>query len=184
MEFFKGIIIVLLVTSCIDNSNKELENDEVVLRQVEKKANINDYFEVKFIVKVKENDNFQLFYSQDYFLGFSEEHSIITSFTGSDEYQKVIMKIPRKVFPVKYKFDIGSNINQINIKIKSLSISYREKEIYIPENKLLDFLVPNDCIEYNLTKSIFELKPYNNLNFAYDPYFTCSPKLIKILTDL
>lgn len=184
------LISIIILVSCKESNNKKekvLEEKQIesIFKKIEKGKEINNYFEVKYVFLAQENDNFQVFYKEDYTMNFSEENSVKAGFTGKDEFQTVVLKIPENVFPVNYKFDIGSNKNLKTLQIKSLSIRYGKNEVLIPQDRLMEFLKPNKCVIYNEANKEFNLSSYMlNETSIYDPYFTCSPELVKIIFDL
>lgn len=184
------LFCVIVFVSCKEStSNKQVElkekQEESVIRKIEKNKKTSDDLIIEFNIIAGKNDNIQVFYTEDYIQGFTEDKSVTAGFLGSADSQIITLKILENIYPVKYRFDIGSNHNQNEIKIISLSISYDGNEIFIPENKLLEYLIPNESITYNLEKEHFILSSYKlNDNNIYDPYFTCSPQLIKLISDL
>jgi hypothetical protein len=183
----KLILLVLsLFLSCINNEKeKKQELEKSISRKIKNKADITDHFQVILKFKALENDHFQLFYTQDYILNYTEDDSISKEFLGKDEYQDIIFDLPKEILPVKYRLDIGSNEKQSMINIESLTIRYKKNEIFIPENLIATYLVPNKCIEYNSTQNNFELTITQTDNIKiYDPYFTSSPELVRLLLDL
>ena len=189
MKITKGILILIigLLMSC-NSSKKDKQKDseekliETLFRKVEIQGNVKDYFEVSLNFLAEKDDNFQLFYSEDYFGDYSEEQSVSAGFLGTKKHQSLTFKLPKDIFPSRYRLDIGSNKEQKLIKIRSLTIRYDRNEIFIPENEINKYLIPNDFINY---VNGFHLTPLEVEGvMTYDPYFTCSPELIKIMLDL
>ena len=180
------LLVFSLFLSCINNEKGEKQElEEGILRKIKNIAHITDHFQVILKFKALENDHFQLFYTQDYILNYTEEESISKGFLGKDEYQDIIFDLPKEILPVKYRLDLGSNDKQGIIIIESLTIRYEKNEIFIPENLITTYLVPNKCIEYNSTQNKFELTINQTDNIKiYDPYFTSSPELVRLLLDL
>ena len=188
MKVVKSILILIqiLLISC-NNSEKKIESnlEKSFFNKIQNKKNTKNHSEVIFSILVQERDVFQLFYIKDYFLEFSEEQSVFKSFLGRKGYQDVIFKLPKDILPVSYRFDIGNNKDLKKIKIKSITIRYNKNEIIIPENYLINYLTPNDNITYNESDNTFNLSSIEkNGNLVYDPYFTCSPQLVKLLFKL
>lgn len=185
----KLIILVLLLLSC-NNKKEQKPNDkqeleESVLRHINNEANITDHFQVILKFKALENDNFQLFYTEDYILDYKEKESISKGFLGKNRYQEIIFDLPKGISPVKYRLDLGSNSEQGIINIESFTIRYEKNEIFIPEDLISIYLTPNIYIEYNPDQKKFELTSIQSDNIkTYDPYFTSSPELVRLLLDL
>ncbi|WP_345275414.1 hypothetical protein [Litoribaculum gwangyangense] len=157
-----------------------------LVREITNRNNINfEHVTVILSFLAKKDDSFQLFYSEDYMLSFNEKDMITTGFKGSNNYQSIVFKLPKNVFPDRYRLDVGSNIEQKWIKIESLQFRYGNNEIFIPQQLISKLLVPNTFIEYNEFENVYNLLTLNvEKNDIYDPYFTCSPELVRLLLEL
>lgn len=189
----KEVLTILLISfliSCIGRNKSEEKKaedklSESLVRKVINKKDIKNNFSVILNVLAKNNDNFQLFYTEDYMLSFNEEQSITAGFLGAENYQNIIFQLPENVFPDRYRIDVGSNKEQKSIKIKSLIFRYGDKEIFIPSDLLSKMMVPNKNIEYNSFDNTYNLIALNiDGTVLYDPYFTCSPELVRLLLEL
>ena len=182
------IILALLVVLSCNNEKKEEEQknenklSQRILKKIENSSEITDFFVLTFEVQAPESDVFQLFYTEDYMLNFSENQVITTAFQGSSNYQEIIFQLPKAVFPDRLRLDVGGNIEQKELKIKSLTISYKSHRIVIPEHLIIEYLEPNGNIEYDLNSSKYYLKTTSyEGQVGFDPYFSCLPKLVRLL---
>lgn len=180
----------ILIASCNnakkeEQQKKEKQLEESILRRVKDKKDFTDHFVVILDILAKQEDNFQLFYTEDYLLNFSVDQMLTKSFQGAENFQKVVFHLPKNVFPDRYRFDVGSNTNLKELKIKSLTIRYGKNEIVISQKLIKDYLMPNIYIEHDDASNIYYLKSVNSKGvLPYDPYFTCSPQFVRLLLDL
>lgn len=179
------VVMVLSILSC-NNSKKNTERiDEFkkakkLLIPIKNKENFTDNFQVEIIAKVKSSDNFQLFYTENYMLQYSDQNKITTYVEGKDSFQSIIFNLPKHVYPERYRFDVGSNRKLKEIEIKSLTIRIDQEQIVIPQEFLSDYIVPNNYI--NQEGKVYKLRTIEkNGEIYYDPFFTCSPKFIRLL---
>lgn len=167
---------------------KKAENkltEQLVRKLTNKSDENNGQFVVIVSVLAKKDDSFQLFYTEDYMLSFNEKQRLTTRFNGSNNYQSIVFTLPKKVFPDRYRLDVGSNREQKEIKIESLLFRHGDKEIFIPSPLISKLLVPNKFIEYNQVENTYNLLTQNEgQSTIYDPYFTCSPELVRLLLEL
>lgn len=168
-----------------EKQKKEKELEKSVLRRINNEADFTDHFVVILEVLAEKGDSFQVFYTEDYLLNFSEDKMITTSFNGSENYQTLIFDLPKDIYPDRYRFDVGGNPDQKQLKIKSLTIKYGKREIFIPENLIPQYLEPNIYIDYNSANNTYLLNTLDSTEYLpYDPFFTCSPELVRMLMDL
>lgn len=183
------LAFIVLLSSCKDSNSKDKidqqkEIDHSVFRKTNNNKSNQDLI-LRLNIISKKDDYIQLFYVEDYLESFTQEKSIIKKISGSEELQIVEFSIEDNLFPLMYRFDISDNKHQESILINSISISYRDNEIYIPNNRLLEYLIPNKGISYNSINKEFFLKSFTvQGKEIYDPYFTCSPELVRLILDL
>lgn len=188
---FLMVLLACFFMSCLGKRKAEEKKaeDKLVQQLVKKPTKKDDINNERFVlilnVLAKKDDSFQLFYTEDYMLSFNEKQRLTTRFKGSDNYQNIVFTLPKNVFPDRYRLDVGSNKEQKEIKIESLLFRYRDKEIFIPTELISKLLVPNKFIEYNQVEDTYNLLTLNiEENITYDPYFTCSPELVRLLLEL
>ena len=183
-------IIILALLGLLSCKNEKKEQEQInenklsqsILKKIENSSEITDFFVLTLEVLAPESDTFQLFYTEDYMLNFSENQVITKAFRGSNNYQKIVFQLPKTVFPDRLRLDVGGNIAQKELKIKLLKISYKSHRIVIPDHLFLDYFVPNSNIEYDLNSSKYYLKAVSyEGQISFDPYFSCSPKLVRLL---
>ena len=118
---FKNLFLVFFLTSIIlscKNDTKvqqnENQNNSIVIPT--------NSFKVFVNVVVKKNDDFCLLYTQDGSLNFKE--GVWQVVKGSDNEQTVEFSLPNDVFPTQLRLDLGKNIEQDDILIKSVKFDY------------------------------------------------------------
>lgn len=141
------------------------------------------HYQVDIIGRVNKNDNFQLFYSEDYLLSFSSLNKITTQVQGSAEYQTIRFDLGEGVFPDRFRFDLGSNRGQMKISIDAICVRFENKEILVPKHLLNKYFISNEYIqivngEYHL--SVIEIDGLS----TYDPFLLCSPEFVRLLLRL
>ncbi|MFI0429477.1 OstA-like protein [Mariniflexile sp. HMF6888] len=152
---------------------------EALLREIITKEDPKNYFQVIINAKVKKNDNFQLFYTNDISKNFSETQSLIKIVIGQEEFQNIEFQIPNKEYPTNLRIDVGSNKDQNQLKIDSILLRYGGYEIFIPEHLIQKYFKYNDYIDLN--NYTYNL---HTINKNYDPFFTCTEDLITLLKKL
>ncbi|MDP5158428.1 MAG: hypothetical protein NWQ07_07625 [Flaviramulus sp.] len=189
MKIKKRLVIFILgfLISCNSkNKSEEKQVEDKLLQSLVRKGvdnkDLKNTFLVILNVLANKNDNFQLFYTEDYMLSFNEDQSIIKLISGANDYQNIVFTLPSNVLPDRLRIDVGSNRNQKVIKIKSLLFRYNDKEVFIPSELISKLLVPNEFVNYRLGEDTYNLLTLNvEDKTIYDPAFTCSPELVRLL---
>ena len=187
----KNLIILLLLVfsllACNNKKDKQKAQEEKAVKSLYKvmgdSLNHTDHFQVDIEALVKESDNFQLFYSEDYLLTFSSENKLTTFVKDSTAYQTIRFDLDKDIFPERYRFDLGANRNQKEINIKSISIRYENKEVYIPRDSLGAYFVENEYLRHENGIYYFSTIEKNG-KITYDPYLLCSHELIRLFERL
>ncbi|TWO33986.1 hypothetical protein E1J38_004205 [Seonamhaeicola sediminis] len=184
---FVFVLVVLSVYSC-NNKAAQLKLEKSLLKSLKKSLSnedIKNYYEVKINFLAEKDDNFQLFYTEDYLLSFSEKQSIRKDFKGKKEFQEIIFGLPENVFPDRFRIDLGSNKEQSFIKINTITFSYKHRAIVIPKHLISTLFVFNNQVSFNKNKKELHLTNGSiHSDKIYDPYLTCSPQLVRMLFDL
>lgn len=189
MKIKKRLVIFILgfLISCNSkNKSEEKQVEDKLLQSLVRKGvdnkDLKNTFLVILNVLANKNDNFQLFYTEDYMLSFNEDQSIIKLISDANDYQNIVFTLPSNVLPDRLRIDVGSNRNQKVIKIKSLLFRYNDKEVFIPSELISKLLVPNEFVNYRLGEDTYNLLTLNvEDKTIYDPAFTCSPELVRLL---
>lgn len=159
-------------------------HQQFVTEPIERKIlsdNDSNHFQLTINFLITKDDNFQLFYTTSISLNFSEDKSFRSSVLGTNQFQNVKYQFPQEIFPYNLRIDVGNNMNQGKIQLKSITLRFKENEIYIPEHLILKYFTNNSYIDVSEGNYIYSLKSINNV---YDPYFVGSDLLIKLLEKL
>lgn len=153
MKTNKLLVCALLIffsISCKDENKKE-ENVEAV-------AELKETFDVNFNLVIPKDDTFQLYYTEDKSLNFSEDKSVKIIVKGSENAQDLLFKLPEDVLPTNIRLDFGKNIEQGVIGINSMKLKYIDKSFDVnfkdPNNSIPHyFYFINTQINYNEANS-------------------------------
>lgn len=143
-------LTILFILSC---KNDKKENETVV--ETEK---LPETFNIAFNLTVTKDDVFQLYYTEDGTLNFSDAMSIKTVIKGGETAQDVLFKLPVDVLPTNIRLDFGKNIEQGVIGINSMKLKYIDKSFDVnfkdPNNSIPHyFYFINTQINYNEANS-------------------------------
>lgn len=148
----KFIVVValfsLFMVSCKDEKTKE--NTPIVdEKPVESKVSIT----VDMVVPV--DDSFQIFYTEDGSLNFSEEKCVRVNVKGQATSQKIVFNLPDEVAFTFLRFDVGENKQQKEMKIENFVIKYYDKKFEAKSNLFFQYFAPNDQLKVDTGKSTF-----------------------------
>lgn len=179
-KYFVFLLSVAFFVSC---KKKEQKNPEPIIKQQKKVEE--KLFIITYKCKFSENDNLQLFYTEDFKLHYSDKLSLRKNVKASEDFTKVEFKLPQGVIPDRLRFDLGGNRNQKRIEFEEISIKYKKDSIIINKENLLQMLILNDNLDYDEGTNIITPKVINvDGKEIYDPYFYCSNELVKLLYNL
>lgn len=163
-------IILLIVSISLFTSCKDNKQDKVETKEVEKIT-----MTISFNAIVKQDDEFQLFYTQDGTENLSGENSILVPVKGNVSPQYIVFELPKDVLPNMIRFDLGGNKNQEEVIFNEFSISYLDKKFNAKGIQLSQFFYENDQIQFNKEKGT--AKPIVVEGKEYDPIFMATEVL-------
>lgn len=109
------LMLLLVIFGCKEEQkNKIVEQDN---QEVSAKT-----FKMTLNAVVKNNDDFCLLYTEDGSLDF--EKGIWKEVKGSDNEQDIVFFLPEKTQPSQLRLDLGKNIEQQDIVVKSIKFEY------------------------------------------------------------
>ena len=184
MNYIKYLIFCFIIVfiSCKDEKKQTKKEEEIKSSKdliTKNKDLYVDNYQLEINLIIENEDLFQVFFSEDYSLSFLEENSILKEINPSIESQKLVFDLPEGIIPDRFRIDIGRNPSQGKIKIENMIFRLEDKELLISGDLLQKYLIPNIFINYN--EGFYYLNSANN---KYDPYFLCSPELIRLLFRL
>lgn len=158
---------------------------EPIQRKTANKDKSIKHFQVLLSVLVEKNDVFQLFYTDEESKGFSQKQLLTKNIVGKKEVQNIEYQLPTEDFPANFRIDVGSNRNQTQIQINSIILRYDDNEIFFPKHLIPKYFNHNSFINLDEDDYYYNLHTLKTNNtITYDPFFTCSKDLIKLLQKL
>ncbi|MFZ4678623.1 MAG: hypothetical protein ACOYLP_00485 [Flavobacterium sp.] len=176
IKFLAGVVFfTLFFSACKDEKSKENqpEAEKVV---VESKVSIT----VDMVVPV--DDSFQIFYTEDNTLNFSEEKCVRVNIQGKPTSQKIVFNFPDEVAFTFLRFDVGENKLQKEMKINDFLIKYYDKKFEAKGNLFLQYFAPNDQLKVDMAKATFvpqDKDPHDPIFYPLEPLGVELNKLIK-----
>ena len=119
-KFFTLLLSVILFSCTGDKKKESLD----LTNQVEKE----DTFNVTLDVVVKKEDVLHMYYTTESATNFGDKAPISIGVKGSEASQKVVFQIPEVDLPKVLRFDVGNNLDQDEIVIKSITLEYLGKK--------------------------------------------------------
>lgn len=121
---------------------------------------------------VKQNDNFQLFYSEAAELSsvnYDENSSVRVDIIGNSNPQNIVFNLPEDVSPTFLRLDFGANKNQNDIQINNINIEYINKKFDISGSMFFDYFTLNENTVKIVDKSKCIIQPILPADGNYDP---------------
>jgi hypothetical protein len=120
---------------------------------------------IKVEAVIKENDSIRVFYTTDGTINFSEEQAVWKQVKGLNKNQEIIIEIPDKAKPTQLRVDFGKNINNQEIVLNKICVSYFESNFEAKGEEIYRYFRPD---ENNTTldkkNGILKRKVPNQLN--------------------
>lgn len=136
-KLFASALVAFTLFSCKDKE-ANVEPAAEAPKEVSKE------FTVTLDVKVKKDDSFHVYYSEDGTDNFVEENSVWAEFKATpDTNQQIAFKLPDGVFPTQLRIDFGANNQQEDIQLNGLTMGYAGKSFDIPVGQFLTYFTPN-----------------------------------------
>lgn len=176
MKQFKNLIALFVVLLAATGCKKDKQADAASgVDQVAGDASI----QVVVDLVVKKNDDFQLFYSDDRSLEFTQQKSAWFSVIGKNESQQLVFNLPGEALITNLRFDVGQNPEQDEIIINSMVIKQHDKEMEISGEEFFMYFAPNVVhVKASPAKRSFKGIEVNGI---YDPAFFGSSDLVQAL---
>lgn len=152
-----AVFVFFTLLSC-----KEEKKEEVA--KVEEKPQT---FDITLNMVVKQNDSFQLFYTDESTPSFDEKKSIWVEVKGAEAPQDIKFSLPKDELPTNFRVDLGQNKGQTAMKINSLSFSYFDKNKTLKSNEILSYFVIGETVIFNPQTGDLDFTK-SDMN-AYDP---------------
>ena len=162
VKFIASLFVLLTIFSC----KKETKSIGTEV----KKEEVSNNFKVTLDAKVKKDDSFHVYYTEDGSTNFTEESSVWFEFKGSDESQKIVFNLPDNTIPTQLRLDFGVNKDQEDIIINSFKMEYQGKVYEVPGTQFFTLFVnnPESC---TIDSAKATIKPINNKERYLGPFF-------------
>jgi hypothetical protein len=126
-----GLFMLLSLVSCKKETDKKEGNQKL--------AELKETFDVNFNLVVEKDDTFQLYYTEDGTLNFSDDKSIKSELKGSVDAQDVLFKLPADVLPTNIRLDFGDNPEQGSVVVNSLKLKYLNNEFNVTKDLVTQY---------------------------------------------
>ena len=124
-------------------------------------------FDVILNMIVKQDDNFQLFYTDESTPGFDEKKSFWLPVKGSENAQDIVFHLPEDAIPTNIRIDLGNNEKQVPMKLNNFKMKYYDKSYELKDTLITRNFVIGDQLIYDKTTST--LTPNKGNAPIYDP---------------
>jgi hypothetical protein len=114
-------LITTLFVGCKDDGKTNESTD------LTKQVKVEEGLKVSLEGIIKKDDKIHLYYTEDGSIDFSKNPPMITKVVGSEVSQIVNFNFPEEVFPNEIRFDMGTNLAQEPIVLKSIKFEYKGK---------------------------------------------------------
>lgn len=155
------IVLLFLVFSC--NNNKKLE--ETNLRYGEENSHKN--FIILIDAIVAKDDKFHLMYLTDEVTSWSSQCLIKKEIKGQDVAQTIEFKLPKGVFPTKFRVDLGFNKAQKNIDLYKIRFQFDDNEMVLEEHMIEGSFISNVYAKYSKGNKADLI--FSEVNGKYNP---------------
>jgi hypothetical protein len=119
----KFIILFILFVSVFIGCKGDANTSDPL--DLTKQVQQEEGFKVSLEVVVKKNDSFNLYFTEDGTIDFGKIQPISTKVIGNQSSQIVVFNIQNDVFPNEFRFDLGSNLEQDEIILKSIKFDFK-----------------------------------------------------------
>lgn len=178
---FLVIVSVIFFISCKENKTKAIENtkiDSVIVAKPKQKEN----FKVKLNGVFNKDDKFALFYIEYDSEKYNTNKLVTTKFLGSKAPQEISFEVPPDVYPLSFRLDLGSNEEQLAVKIYECILSYKGESYVIEGKDLRKYFNFNEGIKMQSDSVTFKLKTFKaNGKDRYDPFMYGNKNLTEVL---
>ncbi|HLF51749.1 hypothetical protein [Flavobacterium sp.] len=160
----KFLVLILLFTTFFIGckNDKSVDDLEVVTPKV-----VESKVKVVLDMIVPQDDNFQLFYTEDGTLNFNDEKSVRVAVKGSDKNQSITFDLPEDSAFTFLRLDLGENNKQAEMKMNNFLVKYFDKKFEAKGNLFFQYFAPNAQLEMNIEKST--VTPITGKEKVYDP---------------
>jgi hypothetical protein len=156
----KLLIVLTILFMTIVSCKNEAKVEEVKEKKIET-------FDVTLNMIVKQDDNFQIFYTDYSTPSFDEKKSFWIPVKGSENAQDIVFRLPEDEIPTNIRLDLGNNPRQLPMKLNNFKMSFFGKSYELKDTLITKNFVIGDQLKYD--KSTSTLTPNQGTASIYDP---------------
>ncbi|WP_405384883.1 hypothetical protein [Maribacter sp. LLG6340-A2] len=120
----------VLIISCKESKIPKNESDRII---------------IELYMKVLKEDQFEVFYRNTNQV-YETNKNVITKVEPSSLLQKIKFVLPEQVFPDYLRIDLGSNVNQEEMLLESITIKYNSEEKKFNKDAIKKYFRPSRFI--------------------------------------
>ncbi|MFN7044726.1 MAG: hypothetical protein ACK4M1_05980 [Flavobacterium sp.] len=122
MKIQKLIFVCFILVTSLQSCKEDIKEETNA-----KPQELKETFNVSFNLAIPKDDTFQLFFTEDGSLNFSDDKSVKIVVKGGETSQDLLFKLPEDVLPTNIRLDFGENPEQGSIKVNSMKFKYFDK---------------------------------------------------------
>lgn len=151
-----ALFLVTILFSCKEDKKEEVKTEKEKVT-----------FDVSLNMIVKQDDNFQIFYTDEATPNFDEIKSMWLPVKGSENAQDIVFHLPEDVIPLNVRVDLGNNEKQLPMKLNNFKMKYLDKVYELKDTLILTNFVIGEQLKYD--KATSTLTPNKGTAKIYDP---------------
>ncbi|WP_299108177.1 hypothetical protein [uncultured Winogradskyella sp.] len=154
------VVFVLLTLFCCEEKNKPTIIDNAKAKQ--------EFLTVTVKAIVVEDDTFDLFFSEHILSQYNPDEHVSLKVKGGNNTQELVFNLPKEIYPIKLRLDVGAKEHNTVIKIDEVVFSTGNKKKIINSNEFDLIFKPNKYLEKTDGINTYKRQTINNF---YDPFF-------------
>ncbi len=92
---------------------------------------------------VARDDTFALYYTTNNSIAFNSKQTVWVAVKSSPNPQDIKFELPSGILPSQLRIDLGSSQKQSAVRMESVKMSYRDKQVVIPGMLILSYFRPD-----------------------------------------
>ena len=174
MNFRALIFLSFLIVACSSDKNGGRTSCLEKFRNQEIDDNS---FQISLKLRIEKDDMLEVYFIEDPIVkAFQPDKKIRRKVLGSSNFQEVDFNLPKQIVPIKFRIDLGENIDQKKVDIDEIKLKYNKKTICIKDSLIQYFFVVNNFLTLKPKSGKFDIIEKQNKR---DPFITSSPILNK-----
>jgi len=183
MKKISFLLVFAILFSCKKDSKSEVKQDSNI-EETTPKMKVVENFTLTLKGIVEKDDKFQMFYFETDKDPVSEKKSVWAKVTPSKEEQEIKFVLPKDVYPMNVRIDLGVNNKQENITINECVLQYKKYDYKINGKELVKYFTLNQCVKMVSDSINYNLMPMKVGEVKkYDPYIVGNKLFENILIE-